>query len=187
MWICGEHISACDRWRARVGGSANFCSHGCCANITELEGTWGVPQHTPNTPARPEGKPRPREGQAAVQGQGEDVAEPEPEPSSPTLVGAGPGIWDRDVALHLSQARAGTWPQRWSPLKSEEPPECGGVWQDTGHAIVRSVSKRSLCAYCVPSPAPGPGVSSGQEETKLRILLKPAFWGRGGGALKNRM
>lgn len=115
------------------------------------------------------------------------MAEPEPEPSSPTLVGAGPGIWDRDVALHLSQAWAGTWPQRWSPLKSEEPPECGGVWQDTGHAIVRSVSKRSLRAYCVPSPAPGPGVSSGQEETKLCILLKLAFWGRGGGALKNRM
>lgn len=62
MWIWGEHVSARDRWRAQVGGSANFCAHGCCVSITELEGTWRMPQHTPNTPVRPEGKLRPGEG-----------------------------------------------------------------------------------------------------------------------------
>lgn len=69
-WIWGEHISARDRWRAWVGGSANICSHGRCISIMELEGTWRVLQHTPNTPASPEGKLRPGEGRAAVQGQG---------------------------------------------------------------------------------------------------------------------
>lgn len=92
MWIWGEHISARDRWRAWVGGSANICSHGRCISITELEGTWRVLQHTPNTPASPEGKLRPGEGRAAVQGQGEYVAEPEPEPSPPHGLAQGPAF-----------------------------------------------------------------------------------------------
>lgn len=53
------------------------------------------------------------------------------------------------------------------------------------HAVIHSASKRSLHASCVPSPAPGPGVSSGREETKIHVFLKPAFWGRGGGAFES--